>query len=168
MMNKKGFTLIELLIVVAIIGILATIGIPAYIGQQKRAARTEAYTTLQNLSLLEAQFFADRGLYTVDLGTAGKDQPGNVQVIQDGGSPADPANALPGFKPGAGARLGFSYWIVQNMKIKDINKISQGNLAVGTGIEAQTPCFIAFAQGNSTGRVAGDTFAIDCNNVKNF
>jgi len=44
MTNKKGFTLIELLIVVAIIGIISAIAIPALLSQRARA-RDKAATT---------------------------------------------------------------------------------------------------------------------------
>ena len=63
-MDKKGFTLIELLIVIGIIGILAGIAIPMYVGQQAKAARTEASTNLQNLRMLMEQLYADQGKYT--------------------------------------------------------------------------------------------------------
>jgi len=140
-MNKKGVTLIELVIVVAIISILAMIAIPAYIGQQRSAARTEAYANLENIRLLEEQFFAENGVYTISLGTCAANNPGNVNTIQ---------SSLPAFRPGTGQ--GFSYCIQANIDLA-------GN--------AQTPCFRASAFGN-TGRVAGDIFRIDCNNNKDY
>ena len=176
-MNKKGFTLIELLTVIAIIGILAAIAIPGYIGQQKNAARTEAFTNLQNLSLLEAQHFADQGSYTISLGTPLKNHPlnsfdpadaNNSGLIQRGGAAAnaiDATNALTGFKPGSGTA--FSYWIINGRQITNANILDGTNTGTAA-VAAPAQCFIAFAQGNTVGRVPNETFAIDCNNVKNF
>ncbi|MBE0427986.1 MAG: prepilin-type N-terminal cleavage/methylation domain-containing protein [Nitrospirae bacterium] len=149
--NNKGFTLVELLIVIAIISILAMIAIPSYVGQQKRAARTEAYSNLQSLRLLEEQFFADQGTYTISLGTCAADNPGNVTIIQTGGG--DPTNQLRGFRPGDDTS--FSYCIEQNIDLDGNNT-------------APNPCFRASAFGNTGTRVAGDTFRIDCNNNRNF
>jgi prepilin-type N-terminal cleavage/methylation domain-containing protein len=149
MSNRSGVTLIELLIVIAIISILALVAIPGYIGQQKNATRTEAYSNLQNLRLLEEQFYAENGRYTISLGATGQDKPGNVTTIQTGSG--DPTNALPGFRPGTG--LSFSYCIEQDI---DLNGA------------AQIPCFRASATGNAGTRVDGDVFRIDCNNNRNF
>jgi prepilin-type N-terminal cleavage/methylation domain-containing protein len=140
-MNNKGFTLMEILIVVAIISILAIIGIPGYIGQQKRAARTEAFTNLEALGLLQEQFFAENGRYAPSpdstfpyKGTYGTADSGIEDVFR-------------GFKPGPVDGLQFDYVLTSD--------------STGT-------VFNVNATGKTGTRVAAEFYFIDQDNDRNF
>jgi type IV pilus assembly protein PilA len=61
--NKKGFTLIELMIVVAIVGILAAIAIPAYIDYTIRAKITEIAGGYDALSTALGEYHASNGFF---------------------------------------------------------------------------------------------------------
>jgi prepilin-type N-terminal cleavage/methylation domain-containing protein len=56
MTKKAGFTLVELMVVVAIIGILSMVAIPAYINHVRRSRAIEAQSNLSNLVLLMEEY----------------------------------------------------------------------------------------------------------------
>ena len=55
--KKSGFTLIELMIVVAIIGILAALAIPAFVGYIRRSKTAEATTNVRNMFTGAAAYY---------------------------------------------------------------------------------------------------------------
>jgi type IV pilus assembly protein PilA len=64
---QKGFTLIELMIVVAIIGILAAIAIPAYQDYTIRAQVTEGLNLAGAVKAAVAEYYANNGTWPTAL-----------------------------------------------------------------------------------------------------
>lgn len=63
--NKKGFTLIELLIVVAIIGLLATLAIISLTSAQSKARDTKRISDIKSLQSAVEMYYNDNNAYPV-------------------------------------------------------------------------------------------------------
>jgi type IV pilus assembly protein PilE len=62
--NNRGFTLIELMIVIAIIGILAAVGYPAYTNAVKKGNRADGIDSLLTLAGLMEEYYMNNDTYS--------------------------------------------------------------------------------------------------------
>ena len=77
--RQKGFSLTELMIVVAIIGILATIAIPSFMSYQAKTKQVEAKNNLVAIHTGEVAYFAENNGYIDDFNAIGFGITGSTQ-----------------------------------------------------------------------------------------
>ena len=135
---QKGFSLIELMIVIAIVGILAVIALPAYQDYTARAQVSEAILLMEGQKSAVVEYYADKGKWPTSNEEAGIAK----------------ATDITG-KYVAQVKVGGAGVITATMKTKDVNKEIEGKTVsltphATTATASATPGTTASAAANGS------------------
>jgi type IV pilus assembly protein PilA len=117
--DEQGFTLIELLVVILIIGILAAIALPTFLGQQKKGQDASAKSDVRNAVSQMESCYTDNQTY---VGCPNADSPLAVGVTPSG-------QTATFYKVNQLSKSGTNFWITHN----DDGSYSRGCDQAGKG-----------------------------------